>query len=833
MDRVGAAPTLPGVRPDRSAPGWLLHGLFFVSGATGLLFEMLQVAGLSRVFGQGPEAAAATLTALFLGLAAGAWAWGRWSARLASPLRTYGLLELAVAVTAGLGLVLEDAHRALYGAMLGSVGAHGGLLLALLVVGPPAFFMGGTLPVLGAYVVRRRAELGRRASLLYAVNTAGAAAGCVLGGFWLPPALGYRATWLLTMGVTAAVGLTALALSRRDGVTVREAERGHTPARLGALAFAAGFLALALQILWTRLFAQVFENTVQTFATIVALYLVALALGGGLARVLSGRLSWRPVSVLAALLVLSGLLVAVSGGVFALRTGGLVRAGVGEGPALYLVRAIVTATLVLVPAVVVLGSVFPYLWRAAEAQGRAPGRVIGALAGWNTLGAALGALAAGFVLLPGLGPWTSLRAVAAAYALLGLVLAVASKRRWLLGAGWTVLVATVGTLAVGGQPSHTRTGERLLGVWEGAAGTVTVVDREGVKKLRFNGAFTLGGTEDSRWEALQTHVAMLPSAIGVGRVFYLGMGTGITAGAALDHPVERVVVAELVPEVVEAARAHFREEVNGLFDDPRVEIVAEDARHRLAYDEALYDVVIGDIFFPWQAGTADLFTLEHFRAVKARLAPGGRFVQWLPCYQLSEDEFRAIARTMTEAFEQVTLWRGDFAARRPLLAVVGHEAPEALDPQVLVENARALGPDDATGIGRFPTSLPFFFYAGNLSAAGSLLARAPLLTDDRPWLAWEAPREQRRREAGETTAFVGPRILAFERALVEAVPIEDDPYLSLLSPAQRRRVGAGLALRALSTAFAELDVKAQRRALLDYVRHVPEEERPSLEDWVE
>lgn len=829
-DRPGKAYTLR-VRNGSTARVWLVHGLFFVSGTTALLFETLQVAGLSRVFGQGPEAAAATLTALFLGLAGGAWAWGRWSTRIANPLRTYGVLELAIAITAGSGLVLAEAHRLLYAAMVGQVGTLGGLLLALLVVGPPAFFMGGTLPVLGAFVVRRRQALGRGASLLYAVNTAGAAFGCVLGGFVLPPLLGYRATWLATMGATALVGVIAIGAGRSTGAESLPDRSKPTPGRLALLAFFAGFLALTLQVVWTRLFAQTYENTVQTFAVIVALYLLALALAGGMARWLAGR-TWRPSAVLSALLVISGLLVALSGGVLVLRTGGLERAAVGQGWWAYLGQAVLTTALVLGPAVLVLGTVFPYLWRAAEAEGRAPGRVIGVLAGWNTLGGALGALSAGFLLLPAWGAWTSLRAASVAYALLGLAWAVGAKRQRLALLGWAVLVATGVTLVVGSQPRRTRLGETLLGVWEGAAGTVSVVDREGVKKLRFNGSFTLGGSEDSRWEALQTHIAVLPNR-SLKRVFFLGMGTGITAGAALDHPVERVVVAELVPEVVEAARLHFREEANGLFDDPRVEIVAVDARHRLAYDSEQYDLVIGDLFFPWQVGTADLYTVEHFQAVKSRLAKHGRFVQWLPCYQLSEHEFRSIARTMAEVFDQVTLWRGDFAAKRPLLALVGHATPHALDPKVVVQNAHVLGADEEIGLGRYTTSLPFFFYVGNLSAGRALLQGAPLHTDDRPWLQWEAPREQRRREAGESKAFVGPRLLAFERALQERVPIAEDPYLALLSAADRRRIEAGTALRELSVAFAELDAKAQRRALLRYKDLVPEAERPLLDHWVE
>ncbi len=820
---------------DRRPPYLVLLALFAVSGATGLLFEILWLSGLARVFGATAEAAAATLFAFFLGLALGAFFWGRRVRRVRRPLRAYGGLEIGVAAAAGLWLLLEPVHGIVYGLATDAFGTGGPVLvlarlaLAALLIGPAAFLMGGTLPVLGEYVVRDRLTLGTRGSLLYAANTTGAVAGVLLGAFVLPERLGYRGAYFATMALTAFVGLAALLLAAREEARARSdpsppPSDGRWRALL-SLAALSGLLALALQVLWTRLFSQSVQNSVQSFAAILAVYLLALAGGGALAHLLARR-SWRSAPVLALVLCLAAFLTAVSLVVFR-RMVGTERLAFGEGWVTYLRMLFGTTAVVIGPPVVFLGAVFPYLMRAAQGGGREPGTVLGGLGGWNTLGAALGAPLAGFVLLPLLGPATAIQGIAAAYAVLAVLVAWRTRMPAVKAVAWVVFVGTGVALLTPVTVRHAREGETLLDVWEGAHGTVAVVEREGARNLRFNGVFTLGGSEDDRWEAIQTRLALLPHPAPE-RVFYLGMGTGITAGAALDHPVESVVVAELVPEVVEAARRHFGAFTNGLFapeNADRVSVVAEDGRHRMRWTKESFDVVVGDFFFPWEAGAAQLYTREHFQAVKERLRPGGRFVQWLPAYQLSQYEFEGIARTMTEVFGQVTLWRGDFASRRPALGLVGEEAGAVLDPDTLVASTEALPEGEASTLRAWPTSLPFLFYAGNLTEAGSLLT-APTVTEDRPWIAWDAPREQRRREGGEAKAFVAGGLLAFEEALALAVPPAEDPYLVRLSDSQRRRVAGGLVLRQLSVASKAGDWKAHRQALHRLLLLVPAAERP-------
>lgn len=845
------------------APPGAAAGLYLLTGTTALLYQVLWTRELGLVFGGGGEAAAATLAAFFLGLALGGAWWGRRAPGLARPLRAFGWLEVGVSLLALGALGLVPLYREVLVPALGLLEAPSGLrllarlLLAGLVVGPPAFLMGGTLPVLGEHAVRSGRSLPGAGSLLYALNTLGAAAGALAGGALLPRALGYRGTYLVALGLGTLAGGLAVWLGRvappsggRGGRTPPEAAGaplrvpvappGAGAGLLGAVALYSGLATLALEVLLTRMFAQALQNSLYTFAVLLAVFLVALAAGAGGAHLLvRARLPAGP--TLRALLLLSGVAAALGPWWFAERVPPPRAFVLREDFAAYLTEVGRHVAEVAGPLAFLLGLVFPFLLRA-ESERRpglaraAPGRLLGRLLALNTLGALLGALLGGFV-LPGLvGTWAAAAALGLGY--FGLALRPArTPRAWALNAG----VALLGGLTVAvarAQPRAEavwtlRPGERVLARYEGSAGSVAVVELGADLKLRLNSSYTLGGTSEPRWERLQTHIplSLHPAPR---RVLYLGLGTGITAGAALDHPVERVRVAEIVPEVVQAAREHFAPFARGLFAHPAVEVLEEDARTVLAADPGPYDAVIGDLFLPWKRGTGLLFTVEHFEGVRRRLAPGGVFAQWLPLYQLGREEFHSVVRSFLEVFPRAALLRGDFFARRPVAALLARADAAPIDAAAVEARWRALAQAGALEEAEGLTALPFLFYAGALRRGHGPFGAAPLSTDDHPWVEFQAPRSQRARAAGSAGAFVGAQWLALQRELYAALPPEADPWWAGAGRARHRALHAGLALYAYAEADARGEAgRADRRtALADLLRLLPAADRPPLGAWV-
>jgi spermidine synthase len=265
-------------------------------------------------------------------------------------------------------------------------------------------------------------------------------------------------------------------------------------------------------------------------------------------------------------------------------------------------------------------------------------------------------------------------------------------------------------------------------------------------------------------------------------VYLLGLGTGITAGGALSLPIKRLVVTELVQEVVSAAEKYFSEYNNHLFFDPRVKIVAEDGRNYLRGADERFDVIISDLFVPWKAGSGNLYSLQHYQSVIRRLRDDGLFMQWLPTYQLSEDEFKIIIRTMLEVFPQLTVWRGDFSALKPVIGLLGQKKQNDLAYQrkVLIQK---------TLINEMPL---LTYYVGNLHQIRAQFSAIELNTDDNPVIEFRSPITQQLTKSGSISWLAGEKLINFMFQFGHA----EDVYLAGIDLTMRQLAEAGRHLQA-------------------------------------
>ncbi len=765
--------------------------LFFGSGFGGLVYQVVWMRELSLLFGSTAQAAASTLSAFFLGLALGGRYWGRRTSMLSKPLRTYGQLELAVAASGLLFFLIIPLYRWVQGYVLESSSTAPALTLlikfglALLTLGPPAFFMGGSLPVLGKYLVRQGHELGTKVAAAYAINTLGAALGAYAAGFHLPQWLGYQGTYYVALGITVSVGTVAWTASLQsiplrgkwvsDETPLSTASSSLSWRALLALSCLSGFNVLAMEVLWTRMFVQVLQNSVYTFATILVAFLIALSFGGFLASRLAKRTD-SPDRMLAKLLFVASLLVAASPYLFVRLTGGLDYLGEDLPFKAYILNLFLSAIPVLLIPCLAMGALFPYLLKVAEPLSKQPGLTIGRLVAINTAGAILGACCAGFFFLSLLGLWKSILLLSMLYFMASVFVLMRTRQlylnRWLLGISGIgllllFLVVELPLLQLGPK-------QELVEGWEGHSATVAVV-REGKDlAININNFYRLGGTRSAALEERQAHLPLLLHPAPK-KVFFLGMGSGITAGAALKHPTHEITVCELVPEVITASRKYFGPYLNGLFEDSRVRVIPEDGRNYLAATQERFDVIIADLFVPWKAGAANLYSLEHYRAARARLKSGGLYGQWVPLYQVSEREFGIIARTMTEVFPRVTLWRGDFLPRRSIALLLGHRDDHALNRSAIQRNLAATNPHDnaqrhpylgpLSGLPGFvqptPYELLMLYFCGELTQTRRLLDAFPINSDDYPNVAFWAPVTHRRVESKQGNWMSGSDWIRF------------------------------------------------------------------------
>jgi spermidine synthase len=374
----------------------------------------------------------------------------------------------------------------------------------------------------------------------------------------------------------------------------------------------------------------------------------------------------------------------------------------------------------------------------------------------NTAGGIVGSLAGAFVLLPRLGLGGGLLLLAALPAAIAAVLGSRAPA--------ALAAATVGVLALAGPtvrvPWRAESTERVLFYRDGPTATVTVTaDAEGAKRLRVNGQYSLGGTAGLLLEQREAHIPLLlhPAPR---RFLTLGVGTGDTAGAAIAHPGLDVQGVELVAAVLDAARL-FQAENRGVLDDPRARLIADDARSRLLADEGTYDVILSDLFLPWTAGTTSLYALDFYRLGLERLRPGGIYCQWLPLHQLAVPDLEAIVATFAAAFPHVQLWVAYHRTMTPLAALLGSATPLRGDAHVIrtrltdPELARATA---AAGLDDPADLAALYVTEGRMLRTAT--AGVPLITDDRPRIAFSAPAAFFRQQdlARDALAWVAARL---------------------------------------------------------------------------
>ena len=491
-------------------PVW---GLLFFSGFTSLVYQVLWMRELVLLFGSSAYATSGTIAVFFTGLAIGSAIWSRRAPLTPKPLKEYGILEIGIGFSGILYFGLLPLYSNLYSPLYELLGSSIGLLLAAklllatLVLLPPSILMGGTLPLVCQQMVNGQNKLGRIGPIVYGINTLGAASGALAAGFWLPAWFGFKNTYLLAVIVSVAIGVIAWFIGRQIHAEQKIQPEKHTEdaqskpcpeqsvsvprVKLFTIAFVSGALVLALEVLWTRMFQQVLQNSVYTFSIILVTFLAALAVGAFLSSKLV-ILKTKPKKVILLLLIASSLASLISPFLFYQITDGMRYLGSGEAWSTYLVSIFSAALIVLFIPGVAIGCVFPYLFRIAERTGE-PGKVVGQLSAINTAGAIIGSLIAGFLLLNTIGLWNSIFLVALLYLLLAALI-------WF---PLSVTLASAACLALGitflnsaplpGVRLNSDT-EVLLGHWEGPDGYVAVIEREGSKRIKINNFYALGST---------------------------------------------------------------------------------------------------------------------------------------------------------------------------------------------------------------------------------------------------------------------------------------------------------------------------------------------------
>lgn len=717
----------------------LLLTLAFLSGAAGLGYEVVWTRMLSLSLGHEITATLAVLMGFFGGIALGGFALGGRVVRSSRPQRWLAVFELCIGAWAAVQTLLLPRLDALMAGLLGPdsaplTHAAANFAVTFLVLLPATFAMGSTLPALAALLTRALGG-GRAIGVAYAANTLGAVAGTLVASLVIAPALGFTATLWTLAAINLACAAAAWFAPGPSSAPATNPVEDAGAARIGgqrlwATLFVSGALGIGYEVLGVRVLSQLLEDTAFTFAILLAVYLLGTAFGAALHARLVRRHGQGTLDRLLAVTAL-----ACVGGAMALYGAetllgslrGVLPSTVAGGVA---AEAALGAAVFLLPTVA-MGALFSELGLHAAARRGGLGRAVA----WNTLGGASAPVLFGVVLLPRAGAAAALAIICLGYA------ALTRPARRPVGA---LALAAALALAVF-QPvplafTQVPPGGALVVRTDGVMAAVSVVqDAAGERHLQVNNHFRMGGTASVRSDRRQANIPLLlhPAPR---RALFLGLGTGATLAAAADFPGLQSDGVELVPEVVDVLGQFSR--ANGdVARMPALHLHVADARRFVRGAAAPYDVIVADLYHPALDGSAALYTREHFAAIRERLAPGGLFCQWLPLHQLDGATLRTILRTYLAVFPRASAWLAQFSLTTPLLALCGGDTDRrypggwvgahSSDPR-LASALRAAGLGDDVAL--------FGLFVAGAAELARLAGDGPLNTDDRPVVAFEAPR---------------------------------------------------------------------------------------------
>ena len=745
---------------------------FLVSGACGLLYQVVWTRSLVLLFGTTSYAVSTVLSIFFLGLGLGSVWGGRIADRVRRPLVWYGLFEIAIGVWAVLFILFVGWGESAVVAILRASSSSremGILLRGLLAAGfliVPVTLMGTTLPLLAKTVVRKNQGRGLRVGLLYGINTLGAVTGCAVTGFYFIEHFGYTRTTLIGGGANLIVGILAIAIAGRAHVqgdakaaqedapaTASASESSHSIAVAAVfVAFGlSGFCALALEVLWTRMLTIVFTGTTYAYTTMLTSLLCGIASGSFVASWFADRRK-HPVSWFGAIQVLAGLACLYMLVAFARmpeRYAELSKSGGYDFDHMVRTGFILSFSVLFVPAFF-FGVAFPFAVRAVTQIPSRLGRDVGRLYAVNTFAGVLGALAGGYLVLPRLGAHDGIVVLGLLLAATGVMLIVVCPTRVWIAKAALLILGVAGLVAVWRvlpedaayalNKRYVPEEHEVIHYKEGVEGTVVVSEpannltesdrvlwinsvqatqsiEKGVKMNRFQGVLPLLFDREPK-EAL-----------------FMCFGSGVTAGTLGLSGFERIDAVEIAEDVLDAA-PFFAADNLGVLENPNFNFIVDDGRNFLLTTQNQYDLITFEPMPLAVAGVSTFYTREFYEECFDHLAPGGLVSQWVPLHSLDIDVVRSLIYTFRGVFPHYCLWfiNAD-------LFIIGSNEPFSIDyanAKATFDNP-AIGPRlEAVGIGDLTELLSCFFMAQENVDAFS--EGGTVMVDDRPWAEFVAPR---------------------------------------------------------------------------------------------
>ena len=708
--------------------------LFIGSGCSALIYEIVWFQLLQMVIGSSAVSLGVLLGTYMGGMCVGSLILPRMVSRYRRPLRVYALLELGIGIIGILVLFgipyinrIYVAHAA-YG--FSGILLRGAVCAMFLL--PPTLLMGATLPAISRWIEMTPKGVSWL-GFFYGGNIAGAVFGCLLAGFYLLRVHDIMTATYVAASINFTVALFGIGVSGLAKYRLLDDHqtKDYIPKVSGSWPVyvtigLSGLSALGAEVIWTRLLSLMLGATVYTFSIILAVFLIGLGIGSSIGSVIS-RYTLRPRFALGCCQML--LAAAIAWTAYMLSSSlpyWPIDPSLSDNPWYNFQLDLLRCIWAVLPAACLWGASFPLALASVAVRGRDPGRLVGGIYAANTVGAIIGAIGFSMIAIPLVGTQNSQRLIIGLSTVAGILMLMPLLWRKIestpaysivklyavrfagavslsvsLGLTviliWTVSKVPVGLVAYGRNLPTMMEDSETLYVGEGMNASIAVTEmNDGVRCFHVSGK-VVASTDplDMRLQLMLGHIPALlhpkPRS-----VLVVGCGAAVTAGSFVHHPdVERIVICEIEPLIPNVVKEYFGKENNDVLDDPRVEMVIDDARHYILTTKEKFDIITSDPIHPWVKGAASLYTQEYFELCKQKLNPGGIVTQWVPLYESNLDAVKSEIATFFEVFPYGTLWSNDSEGEGYDIVVLGQAEPTKIDVAKL---QRRLGSSDYTQV---------------------------------------------------------------------------------------------------------------------------------------
>jgi spermidine synthase len=745
----------------------LLLVLFVGSGCAALIYEIVWFQLIQLVIGSSAVSLGVLLGTFMGGMCLGSVLLPRFVSPHRHPLLVYAALEAGIGVLGLIVLVVVP----LVGGAYTTTSASGllgivmrGVVCAICLL-PPTLLMGATLPAIARWVETTPTGVSWL-GFFYGSNIAGAVFGCLFAGFYLLRVHDMATATLVAVVINVGVAAIGYALSKRAPHRAavqasREDLASSSDNRVNFVYVAialSGLSALGAEVVWTRLLSLMLGASVYTFSIILAVFLIGLGFGSS-----AGSVAARSNRPRVALGWCQLLLTAAIAWAAYMMTRALpywpINPTLSPSPWITFQIDLLRSAVAVLPAAFLWGASFPLAIAAVMGPGQDAGTLVGRVYAANTVGAIIGSAIFSVFMIPSFGTQQSERALIAIALASAVVIFVSMTRRPAIDESSTpkdlrpadgssplgyaamavgVIVALV--LAVGvpkvpdgliayGRFLPTYTSEpKYLYVGEGMNSSIAVSEEpSGARNFHVAGKVEASSLpQDMRLQRMLGQLSALlvnePKS-----VLVVGFGAGVTAGSFVLHPgIKRIVICEIEPLIPKVVSTYFAKENYNVANDPRVQIVYDDARHFILTTKEKFDVITSDPIHPWVKGAATLYTKEYFELVKQHLNPGGVVTQWVPLYESSPAVVKSEVATFFNVFRDGTVWSNDINGKGYDVVLAGHSTPQTINLDTM--QARLSSPDGA----RVSQSLA---EVGLNSALSLMSTYGGQARDLAPWLA--------------------------------------------------------------------------------------------------